>query len=271
MSKLNGFKKYKIVALINRDGKLTNGKLYKSIRSFYGLWLDFKHMPENSYENECHPYDLYIFEDDKYGYDEGDLVHTTNIPLETVKGIDKEYGKGQKGYEWLITVEANGNQYKPCEIFGKVVATTNEELGIKHDIHKIPDFMVEYFVKLGGNVDVTIGLDGELDLIPNEYVNSGKAIQLVNVTDRYDLNRDDYSVMNKAHITLGWNSETKGHDIVLKNRYGKNGTIYRLEDIEKIITNAFQAGVDYENTRHNDNDSETMDLKKYLKENRPTH
>jgi len=54
----------------------------------------------------------------------GDYIHTINIPIEQVKEIIKDYST-QRGYEWLI-ITNNGNQYKPIEIRGKVIASTDK-------------------------------------------------------------------------------------------------------------------------------------------------
>src|SRR5690242_2694755 len=59
----------------------------------------------------------------KENWQAGDKIFTTNIPVETVKGIDRNYST-QKNYEYLVTVEGNGNQYKNCEIYGKIIAQT---------------------------------------------------------------------------------------------------------------------------------------------------
>ena len=159
---------------------------------------------------------------------------------------------------------------------GKIIATTNMELCLKHNISEITNSMIIDFVTMQGNVDVSYIMDGSLCLVPNDYINSGKSIQLVDATSRHEVSRDEHEVMNKANMTLAWNTETEGYDIVLKNRYGKNGTIYDWSDIENIMKHAFQAGIDFENDCWNndgvsDNDDDTIDLKKYLKKHRPTH
>ena len=57
----------------------------------------------------------------RYLYKEGDRV-LTPFGIQTIKHIDYNYGSLNKnhGYEWLITVEENENQYKPCELIGIV-------------------------------------------------------------------------------------------------------------------------------------------------------
>lgn len=55
----------------------------------------------------------------RYTYKVGDRI-LTPFGIETIKEIDKDYGP-QNGCEWLIMVEENGNQYKPCELNGIVV------------------------------------------------------------------------------------------------------------------------------------------------------
>lgn len=50
-----------------------------------------------------------------------DFIWTTNIPIERVKEIDKNYST-QKGYEWLFTVHGSRNQYKSCEVKAKIIA-----------------------------------------------------------------------------------------------------------------------------------------------------
>lgn len=88
------------------------------------------------------PYHLFIISEDREEWREGDYIHTTNIPIEKIKGIDKEYST-QPNYEWLITVEGNGNQYKPCEIYGKIIATTDP----RSELPKIPMSFIEKFIK----------------------------------------------------------------------------------------------------------------------------
>lgn len=61
----------------------------------------------------------------RYLYKEGDRI-LTPFGIETIKEIIKDYGQ-QHGYEWLIMVEENGNQYKPCELNGIVVKVISLE------------------------------------------------------------------------------------------------------------------------------------------------
>ena len=92
----------------------------------WGLGLGF--------QNGQHQH-LYIFSSDIVKENQlkaGDYIHTSNVPIERVKAIDKNYHTN-KGYEWLITVEGNGNQYKPCEIFGQVIASTDKSLYTLND------------------------------------------------------------------------------------------------------------------------------------------
>jgi hypothetical protein len=235
-------KELKIVALPDRTSGLEPNCLFKSVRMFFGIWLDFEYMKENTYENECRPYHIYIYENDKYGYEEGDLIYTTNIPLETVKQIYKDLSD-QKGYDWCIMVEGNENQYKPCEIYGKVVASSDLELCQKHGLNYLGIDYLKSFVDTNGNVDVVRGRLGKgYGFIPNDYENTNNTILTVDVWDRLDLSYEDYNKMQRSHITLGWSDDSKGYDVVLKNRYGKNGTIYSWEDIEQIKKEAFEAG-----------------------------
>jgi hypothetical protein len=62
----------------------------------------------------------------RYLYKEGDKI-VTPFGIETIKEINKNYGI-QYGYEWLITVEENENQYKPCELIGIYVKTIKLEI-----------------------------------------------------------------------------------------------------------------------------------------------
>lgn len=57
----------------------------------------------------------------RYLYEEGQKI-VTPFGIQTIKEIDRNYGT-QHGYEWLILVEENGNQYKPCELLGIYVKT----------------------------------------------------------------------------------------------------------------------------------------------------
>lgn len=62
----------------------------------------------------------------RFLYKVGDKV-LTPFGIETIKNIDYNYGSLEKhhGYEWLITVEENGNQYKPIELIGIVKQIIN--------------------------------------------------------------------------------------------------------------------------------------------------
>ena len=57
----------------------------------------------------------------RYLYKEGDKIVNPWGCIETIKEIIRDYSPDQHGYEWLIMVEENGNQYKPCELNGIVV------------------------------------------------------------------------------------------------------------------------------------------------------
>ena len=61
----------------------------------------------------------------RYTYKEGDKI-LTPFGIQTIRKIDKTYGTSH-GYEWLILVEENANQYKPCELIGIVVKTISIE------------------------------------------------------------------------------------------------------------------------------------------------
>lgn len=54
----------------------------------------------------------------RYLYKEGQRI-LTPFGIQTIKEIIYDYGT-QHGYEWLILVEENKNQYKPCELIGIV-------------------------------------------------------------------------------------------------------------------------------------------------------
>ena len=51
----------------------------------------------------------------RYLYEVGQKI-LTPFGIQTIKNID--YLGGQHGYEWLITVEENKNQYNPVELVG---------------------------------------------------------------------------------------------------------------------------------------------------------
>lgn len=55
----------------------------------------------------------------RFLYEVGQKI-LTPFGVETIKDIDYDYGSltNHHGYEWLITVEENGNQYKPIELIG---------------------------------------------------------------------------------------------------------------------------------------------------------
>ena len=60
----------------------------------------------------------------RYLYKEGDKI-VTGYGIETIKEIIRDYCPDQHGHEWLIMVEENKNQYKPCELMGIYVKTLN--------------------------------------------------------------------------------------------------------------------------------------------------
>ena len=55
----------------------------------------------------------------RYLYREGQKI-LTPFGIETIKEIIRTHSK-QRGYEWIILVEENENEYKPCELIGIVV------------------------------------------------------------------------------------------------------------------------------------------------------
>lgn len=67
----------------------------------------------------------------RYLYKEGQKI-LTPFGIETIKEIIRNYNT-LCGYEWLILVEENGNQYKPCELNGIVV----KELSLEEWKHLI--------------------------------------------------------------------------------------------------------------------------------------
>lgn len=60
----------------------------------------------------------------RYLYKEGQAI-LTPFGIETIKEIIRDYSTQ---YEWLIMVEENGNQYKPCELNGIVVKELTLEM-----------------------------------------------------------------------------------------------------------------------------------------------
>lgn len=69
-------------------------------------------------KNAIMPYNV-MESRNKYFYKVGDKV-LTPFGIQTIKDIIKDYSS-QPGHEWIILVEENGNQYKPCELIGIVV------------------------------------------------------------------------------------------------------------------------------------------------------
>ena len=63
----------------------------------------------------------------RYLYKEGDKIVNPWGQIETIKEIIRDYCPTQHGHEWLIMVEENGNQYKPCELGGIVVKTLTND------------------------------------------------------------------------------------------------------------------------------------------------
>lgn len=62
----------------------------------------------------------------RYLYKEGQRI-LTPFGIETIKEIIRDHST-QYGHEWLIMVEENGNQYKPCELNGIVVKELTLEM-----------------------------------------------------------------------------------------------------------------------------------------------
>ena len=69
-------------------------------------------------KNAIKPYNV-MEPRNKYFYKVGDKG-LTPFGIQTIKDIIKDYSS-QPGHEWIILVEENGNQYKPCELIGIVV------------------------------------------------------------------------------------------------------------------------------------------------------
>ena len=64
----------------------------------------------------------------RFLYQIGDKI-LTPFGIQTIKNIDYNHGSLERhGYEWLITVEENKNQYKPCELIGIVVSEINKNI-----------------------------------------------------------------------------------------------------------------------------------------------
>ena len=129
------------------------GRLHES--KYYGK-------PWESIAGEDKHQFLHVISIDKEEWNPGDSIYTTNVPVETIKGIDKEYST-QPGYEWLITVEGNGNQYKPCEIHGKIVASSDPSLGLPR---LSEDFIKAYVNKQGQIAEVMIEYEKHMDADP---------------------------------------------------------------------------------------------------------
>ena len=54
----------------------------------------------------------------RYLYKEGDKIVNPWGKVETIKEIIRDFDSKRHGYEWLIMVEENGNQYMPFELNG---------------------------------------------------------------------------------------------------------------------------------------------------------
>lgn len=157
--KVMSFKKAKVVMLPTNDKSL-------------GVIVKHKHVNPNllttninedfiGNNNKYQAYHLYITSDDKIK--ESDYIHTTNIPIEKVKEIIKDYST-QKGYESLYICE-NGNQYKPCEVYGKIIATTDTSLNLPQPSKEFIEKYVEEYNK--GNVIEDVLVEYEMN-IPKE-------------------------------------------------------------------------------------------------------
>jgi hypothetical protein len=141
-------------------------------------------------------------------------------------------------------VDGNQNQYKPCEIFGRVVASSDLELCKKHGLNQLHHGYLMKYVECNGNVDVKPSFFGHgsgYNFIKNDYGNTNESILTVDKAERFELRIDEFKKMNRSHITLGF--EDGGYNVILKNRYGKSGTIYTWEDIEQIKEEAYQKGI----------------------------
>lgn len=77
----------------------------------------------------------------RYLYEVGQKI-VTPFGVQTIKEIIKDYGQ-QHGYEWLIMVEENGNQYKPVELLGIYVRTIPANT-INPTLYAVPWIEVEF-------------------------------------------------------------------------------------------------------------------------------
>jgi hypothetical protein len=108
----------------------------------------------------------------RYLYKEGDKI-VTPFGIETIKNIDKNYGE-HYGYEWLITVKENGNQYKPCELIGiyvKTIKYTNIKFKVMEDYGNtviIRDSTVKFKECLDIIPDELICTDDDMAIMPKE-------------------------------------------------------------------------------------------------------
>lgn len=89
------------------------------------------------------PKHLYILSDEEIKEGDKDFyINTSNIQIERVKKVTK-YSE-HKEYEVLIEVYGNRNQYKPVEVYGKIIATTNPEL---RGLPQISQSFIETYIK----------------------------------------------------------------------------------------------------------------------------
>ena len=89
-------------------------------------------------EMRLHSYEDLIDPKKRYLYRVGDKV-LTPFGIQTIKHIDHNYGSltERHGYEWLITVEENENQYNPCELIGIVVPLTLKHFGLRTELKQL--------------------------------------------------------------------------------------------------------------------------------------
>lgn len=106
----------------------------------------------------------------------GDYIHTVNMPVEKVILIDLNRST-QPGYEHLYHVSGSGNQYKPCEIRGKIVATNNPELGLPT--------IKDYWLEQAHDRFEAANYHSEFDMVKNaiEYMTPEKAIEYLKQVD----------------------------------------------------------------------------------------
>ena len=188
MSEDNKQIKARIIVLDSEFPKPKLGKLFKSIRGFFGLWGI--NQIENTYENECYSKELYLT-----------LEYDKSNPLTHIKEGDY-YIDDADIIRKAITSDSSYWGARNC--YSKIVATTDNSKESKLNLPLINDSFVEDYVKSQGKINqvkveiINNFMDGALEIfIENKHCIIHPVVERLYTKDEV------INVAREAFYTLG--------------------------------------------------------------------